>query len=211
MMKTKTFTAPMELKKDGEPGEFKAIFATLNVIDHDRDVTVSGAFKEQPTIVEPWNHGWNLPAGKGVIKADSKKAWIEGQFFLDTEAGKENYTTVKNLGDLVEWSYTFNIEDADRGLFDGEEVNFLRSLDVVGVAPVTRGAGIGTQTITIKSLDELKKWTDDVKDEAGDGKSRDGDQETSGDDEDEAGDGKSRDIELMRTRIDILEIELLED
>lgn len=149
-MKQKTFTAPIVLKADGQSGEFTAIFATLNVIDHDGDVTIPGAFREQPAIVEPWNHSWNLPAGKGVIKADNDKVWIEGQFFLDTEAGRENYQTVKNLGDLAEWSYTFNVLEQGSGDFEGEQVNFLRKLDVVGVSPVTRGAGINTQTVNIK-------------------------------------------------------------
>ena len=45
-MPKKTFTAPLELKADGQPGEFKAVFSTLNVIDLDKDVTVPGAFPE---------------------------------------------------------------------------------------------------------------------------------------------------------------------
>lgn len=149
-MKRKIFTAPLELKQDGEPGEFRAVFATLNVMDLDEDVTPPGAFSEQPVIVEPWNHQWTLPAGKGVVKADDKEAWIEGRFFLDTDVGQENYQTVKNLGDLAEWSYTFDILEADSGVFEGNQVRFLRRMDVVGVSPVSRGAGIDTRTVAIK-------------------------------------------------------------
>lgn len=150
-MKRKIFTAPLELKQDGEPGEFRAVFATLNVMDLDEDVTPPGAFSEQPVIVEPWNHQWTLPAGKGVVKADDKEAWIEGRFFLDTDVGQENYQTVKNLGDLAEWSYTFDILEADSGVFEGNQVRFLRRMDVVGVSPVSRGAGIDTRTVAIKT------------------------------------------------------------
>jgi len=187
-MEKKTFTAPIQLKAegDGEPGEFIAVFATLNVIDHDGDVTVPGAFDEQNVIVEPWNHGWTLPAGKGVIKADDEKAWVEGRFFLDTEVGQENYKTVKNLRDMAEWSYTFNIMERSDGMLEDQKVHYLRKLDVIGVSPVTRGAGIDTHTVAIK------------------GKNPD-------DDEGEAGDGKPSGVDTERIRIDIAEIELLED
>jgi len=149
-MKRKTFKAPMRLKQEDDAGGFMAVFSTLNVIDLDGDVTVPGAFDDQPVIVEPWNHSWNLPAGKGIIKSDEEKAWVEGEFFLDTEAGRENHQTVKNLGELAEWSYTFDVLEEGKGDFNGETVNFLRKLDVVGVSPVTRGAGIDTRTIVIK-------------------------------------------------------------
>lgn len=148
----KTYKAAMEFKADGEPGEFRATFATLNVIDLDQDVTVPGAFEEgQEVIVEPWNHSWDLPAGKGAIHADDSKAWIDGVFFLDTEAGRENYRTVKNLGSLAQWSYTFKVESASHGEFESQDVQFLEKLDTIGVSPVTRGAGLETRTELIKS------------------------------------------------------------
>ena len=160
-MPKKTFTAPLELKADGEPGEFKAVFSTLNVVDLDEDVTEPGAFENQETVVEPWNHGWTLPAGKGVIKSNDREAWIEGQFFLDTEVGKENYQTVKNLGPLAEWSYTFDIVEVGFGKFNDRDVRFLKKLDVVGVSPVTRGAGIDTRTTGIKGTTQDNQANDD--------------------------------------------------
>jgi len=151
-MTKKVYTAPLTFKQDGEPGEFKAVFATLNVKDLDGDVTIPGAFSDgQAVIIEPWNHGYELPAGHGKIYANNESAWIEGRFILDTETGRENYQTVKALGDLVQWSYTFNVLDQGPGDFEGEQVNFLRALDTIGVAPVTRGAGLNTRTLAIKS------------------------------------------------------------
>jgi hypothetical protein len=41
-MNQKIFRAPIELKADGEEGEFIAVFSTLNVIDHHIDVTLPG-------------------------------------------------------------------------------------------------------------------------------------------------------------------------
>lgn len=148
-MKKKVFISPVEL---GEPGEFKAVFSTLNVIDHDGDVTLPGAFTDGEKVrISYWGHRWeDLPVGKGIIHADDERAWVEGKFFLDTEAGSETYKTVKNLGELQEWSYGFDVLEADKGVFEGEEVTFLKKLSVHEVSPVLLGAGIGTQTLYMK-------------------------------------------------------------
>ena len=151
-MEQKIFRAPMVLKVDGQEGEFTAEFATLNTIDHDNDVTRPGAFHDgQETLIEPWNHNYGvLPVGKGVIHEKDDKAIIEGKFFLDTQSGLEHYRVVKSLGPLQEWSYTFEVEKASQGQFEDQDVQFLEKLDVWGVAPVTRGAGIDTRTTDIK-------------------------------------------------------------
>lgn len=150
--KHKTFRGRVELKDDGEEGTFRSVFATLNVIDHDGDVTPTGAFTEgQEVVVEGWNHDYGLPPGKGVIHSDEKEAWIDGCFFLQTDQGRNHYNTLKALEGLEEWSYTFSIEEGKPGQFEGEDVYFLNALDVWGVAPVTRGAGIGTRTVALKN------------------------------------------------------------
>lgn len=171
-MEKKTFRGPLEIKADSEQGEFKATFSKLNVKDHDGDVTVPGAFTEgQEVIVEGWNHDYRLPVGKGAIHSDKEKAWIDGQFLLDTQVGREHYLTVKALGGIVEWSYTFNVQESSADTRDGERVRVLKKLDVWGVAPVTRGAGIGTQTTAIKSSKSDGDGDNSAEDEAGNGKS----------------------------------------
>lgn len=151
-MKQKTFTAPIELKADGKQGEFTAVFSTFNVIDHDFDVTLPGAFTEGQNVrIAYWGHRWqDLPVGRGVIHQDEEKAWVEGQFFMDTEAGRETYLTVKGLGELQEWSYGFDVIEADWGTFNEQDVQFLKKLKVHEVSPVMLGAGIGTGTTDIK-------------------------------------------------------------
>lgn len=167
-MEQKIFRAPIELKADGEEGAFTAVFATLNVRDWHGDVTEPGAFEDgKETVVEPWNHGWSLPAGKGVIRSDGEKAWIDGRFFVDTESGRETYRTVKNLGALAEWSYSFDILESGDSELDGQRVRVLRKLDVAGVGPVTRGAGIDTRTVMIKQKEQAADGDDG---EAEDGK-----------------------------------------
>ena len=181
-MGQKVYRGPIELKNGEVEGAFTAVFATLNVIDLHGDVTEPGAFNDgQEVVIEPWNHSWTLPAGKGTIQSDDREAWIDGRFFLDTQAGQENYRTVKNLGPLAEWSYSFDILESGEGEFENQRVRFLRQLDVVGVGPVTRGAGIDTRTVDIKQRE--------IEDQAG-------------------GAVASKSSDLMM-KIDVLEIEIM--
>jgi HK97 family phage prohead protease len=195
-MKQKVFTAALKLKEAGEgveEGEFSAVFSTLNVKDLHDDVTVPGAFTDgQEVVIEPWNHGWTLPVGKAAIRADEKEAKVEGRFFLDTSGGLDHYRTVKNLGGLAQWSYTFDVLRADTGQHNGETVQFLRKLDVVGVGPVTRGAGIDTRTVGIKQAD--KEPPEKKEPDSGEGEAPD--------------QGKpSGVVRVTRTRIDLIELE----
>jgi uncharacterized protein YdaT len=153
-MEKKTYRGRLQFKADADKtGEFAAEFATLGVIDHDQDVTEAGAFQDgQETMIEAWNHNYGqLPVGKGVIHERDDKAVIEGAFFMDTQGGQEHYKVVKALADLGEWSYTFEILDSGGGKFEDQDVRFLRKLDVWGIAPVQRGAGIDTRTVDIKT------------------------------------------------------------
>ncbi|MFO7743379.1 MAG: HK97 family phage prohead protease, partial [Anaerolineae bacterium] len=220
-MAQKIFRAPIELKAEGEEGAFKSVFAKFNVVDLDGDVTEPGAFRDgQEVVVEGWNHDYGLPPGKGVIHSNDEEAWIDGRFFLDTTAGKDHYLTLKALEGLEEWSYTFDIEEAGRETRDGVEVRLLQSLDVWGVAPVTRGAGIGTRTVTLKGAagltdDEVERLKTLLKEQQG---AKDGASVEEGDegevDAGEAGDGKPGDKpsgtppSLMQVAIDIAETEL---
>lgn len=144
----------VELKIDGDAGTFRATIATLNVIDKDGDVTVPGAFRKgQEVRIAQWGHNWGaLPVGKGVIGADDHTAWVDGQFFLDTEHGKQTYLTVKGLGDLQEWSYGYYPAKYSYGEFEKQQVRFLEDLDSIEASPVMLGVGEGTGTDMIKGL-----------------------------------------------------------
>lgn len=143
----------IELKAD-QPGAFSAVFATLNVIDHDGDVTVPGAFKDgAEVIIGSWGHKTSdLPVGKGIIRTSPTEATVDGEFFLDTGPGKDTYQTVKNLGALGEWSYVFSVTKQSFGEQGGRPVRFLEGLQVYSVDPVLAGAGIDTRTTAIKSF-----------------------------------------------------------
>lgn len=152
MKPTKTFRLS-DFKTEGDAGSFRATIATLNVIDKDDDVSLPGAFKVgQEVKIAPWGHNWgDLPVGKGVIGADETHAWVDGQFFLETDAGMQTYLTVKAMGGLQEWSYGYQVEEYSFGLFEGQQVRFLKGLNVIEASPVMIGAGEGTGTDRIKS------------------------------------------------------------
>ena len=147
-MNTKRYTGKLQVKSKAQ-GLVEAVFATLNVPDLDGDVTIPGAFGRQTTVIESWNHGHGLPVGRGTISERGNEAILDGQFFLDTRAGKDHFNTLLALGEKVEWSYTFNIVDAAPR--DTGKGLILKRLDVVGVGPVTRGAGIATRTLVLKA------------------------------------------------------------
>jgi HK97 family phage prohead protease len=145
--------------EDGAPeGSFTATFATLNTPDLDNDLTVPGAFQEgQAVRITQFGHNWyDLPVGRGIIHADATRAWVDGQFFTDTDMGQQTYLTIKNLGELAEWSYGFDIKEWSIGEFEGQQVRFLRALDVFEVSPVLLGAGVDTGTDDIKAGSRAK-------------------------------------------------------
>lgn len=203
MPQKKTYRAQIEFKADAdETGEFEAVFSTFDVIDHHGDVTRRGAFHDgQETLIEPWNHDWGLPVGKGVIRQDDEKAWVEGKFFLETQAGVDHYQVAKSLGSILEWSYTFDIEESRRGQFEEQDVRYLEKLDVWGVSPVTRGAGIDTGTRFIKNQPGSGEESPDESQNSG---GEEGQDPATSDEDEAVEDGKSSDAELMRLYVEIV-------
>lgn len=151
--------------KDADLGQVQAVFSTLGVVDLDGDVTEPGAFTDGAKVrISAYGHtswGGALPVGKGTIRTEGDEAILDGQFFLDTTAGRDTFTVVKELGELQEWSYGFDIVEAGYGMQDDREVRFLKALAVHEVSPVLLGAaGPGrTRTIGAKSA---QKFTDEA-------------------------------------------------
>lgn len=143
--------------KAGDSGEVTAVFSTFNVGDHDGDVTLPGAFQAgAPVRISAYNHGSSigpiLPVGKGKIRVTEEAAIMEGKFFMDTAHGRDTFLTIKEMGELQEWSYAYDILDSEMGTFDGDDVQFLKKLTVNEVSPVLLGAGIGTRTLSAKGV-----------------------------------------------------------
>jgi hypothetical protein len=142
--------------KDTDRGEVAAVFSTLApAIDSDGDVTLREAFEDGgEVLLSSYQHGsWSgsLPVGKGRIRTTSTEAIVEGRFFLDTTAGRDTFTVVRELGSRQQWSFGFDILDSEDGVFDGRKVRVLKRLKVHEVSPVLIGAGVNTRTLATKS------------------------------------------------------------
>ena len=159
-METKTFRL-----KDATigKGEFTAVFATMNVIDSQNDMTLNGAFGDQRVIISGYGHAsWNggldaLPVGKGRIFERGDDAIVEGQFFLNTQAGQETFKTIQAVGDLQEFSYALPEIESEMKTIDGKTVRFLKKIRVGEVSPVLLGAGVRTRLLDIKADDSEGK------------------------------------------------------
>jgi HK97 family phage prohead protease len=145
----------LELKAD-EPGALRAVFSTFDVRDKDRDVTLKGAFEDGASVRLLPAHDWaHYAIGRGVITTDARQAVFNGHFNLNTTAGRDWYESIKDVADMQEFSYGFDVLDWSAGEFDGEPVRFLRKIRVHEVSPVTLGAGEATRVLSIKSASGL--------------------------------------------------------
>jgi HK97 family phage prohead protease len=153
----------LELKSETE-GKVSAVFSVFNSLDSDGDVVLPGSIKsgfKSGSVPMVWAHKWDMPIGKGSIESDGDKATFSGEFFMDTESGKEAYKIVKNMADMQQWSFGYRVNDAEQGkIGEGEEekdARYLKDLTVFEVSPVLVGANQDTYTMAIKSNDALIK------------------------------------------------------
>lgn len=141
--------------KNADKGEVTAVIATLNVIDKDGDVSTPETFEDgSEVLISAYQHtswGGALPVGKGTIHVTSSEVILDGQFFMDTTAGRDTFQVVKRLGLKQEWSYGYDILDAEPIKFDGQDAQLLKRVKVHEASPVLVGAGQNTRTLSAKS------------------------------------------------------------
>lgn len=150
--------------KDATKGHVTAVFATLDVVDKDGDVTVKGAFTEGAKVaISAYNHkSWEgaMPVGKGTIHEVGNEVVLDGQFFLNTTHGRDAFETIKALSDDgpgTEWSYGFDVEDSEtptQKMADNHR-RTLKRMKVHEVSPVMIGAGVGTRVTGVKGHPEF--------------------------------------------------------
>ena len=163
---------PIELKEDGDTRYLEAVFSLFDKVDSDNDITVSGALKsgyEGNKVPLVWNHDWSKVIGRGVIESDNEKAVFKG-YFLNTESGKEAYETVKQMRDMQQFSYGFQVLDSETSTATdskGDEipVRVLKDVKVWEVSPVLVGSQQNSFVQALKSgLDQFEK-EEDIEDE----------------------------------------------
>ncbi len=158
--------APIELKEDGDTRYIEAVFSLFDTIDSDNDVTKANSLRSGYTgnkVPLVWNHDWSKVIGRGIIETDNQKAVFKG-YFLNTEAGKEAYETVKAMQDMQQFSYGFQVLKSSKGTHidsKGEEVpvRMLEDVKVWEVSPVLVGA---QQNSFVQALKSGLQTFDDV-------------------------------------------------
>jgi hypothetical protein len=148
----------VEIKSE-DLGQVTAVFSTFDVLDSDGDITLKDAFQAgaEAPISQYGHTSWTgaLPVGKGRIRISGKEAILDGQFFMDTTHGRDAFLTVKQLGRLGEWSYGYQVLEADHGEIAGKPVRYLKRLGVDEFSPVLKGAGVNTRTLATKGLSPI--------------------------------------------------------
>ncbi len=157
----------IQIKDATKTGTVVAVFATMNVIDKDGDITLPGFFGKQATIMLPAHQWGHVPIGKGVIQEAGEQAVAEMKMNLDIPAAKDWHSAIMfDLAEggepLQEYSYGFTIRPggSSPGGQDASGKEAYRTLRatpdgkpgciVHEVSPVVVGAGEGTGTLSAK-------------------------------------------------------------
>lgn len=145
--------------KDADQGLVTAVISTFGVIDNDGDVTSKSTFTEgAPVVVSAYGHkSWDggLPLGKGTIRTTDSECIADLKFFLNTPHGRAAFDTIKELGDLQEWSYSLHNTLSHKAQLNGRTANFIDSTTVKECSPVLMGASIDTRTVAAKAVKQL--------------------------------------------------------
>ena len=155
-MQTKNLT----IETMDEEGKGLARIATLSAVDYDGDTYQPGAFGEQWAPILVAHNRSMIPVGKARVYEDGDGAFAELHVNLDIQAGRDWHAALKfdlAKGQPVqEWSYGYDVIDADYQVRRDGRVRVLKKLNVSEVSTVVQGAGEGTRTISIKTA-ELKE------------------------------------------------------
>lgn len=155
----------LTIKEMDEAGTGVARIAQLSSIDSDGDTYERGAFswKEgggQWVQILPAHDRRAMPLGKAWIYEEGDAALAKLHLNLDTQAGKDWHATLKfdlaKGNPVQEWSYGYQVLDADFQVRGEQRVQVLKRLDVDEISPVIRGAGVGTGTLAMKELGSIK-------------------------------------------------------
>ena len=143
--------------KDAEKGEVEAVVATYGVVDKDKDIIRKGAIEDGATVLmSRYGHDavfGNQPVGKGKIYSEGDKAIFKGKLFMGTQAGRETFEVLKEVGSWQQWSFGFRTLGAETPSDEESKAGarqILTKLDAFEVSPVIIGAGVGTRTLAVK-------------------------------------------------------------
>jgi hypothetical protein len=144
----KTLSVPLTLK-DGDVGEFEAVFSTFDVVDLDGDIVRRSAITEGQKIPLLWGHDFSSPPiATGIVHTTDKHAVVRGSF-IDSTAGRDAHATVKATAGIQELSWGFQITESNHVAIDGKTHREITGSDQYEASFVLRGAaGAGRTGVT---------------------------------------------------------------
>lgn len=152
MSDTKRLHVPFELKADGPEGRLIAAIVKFDAIDSDQDVILKSAWEPGQLLPIVPSHDWKSYAiGEGVTGHADGWGTVEGELFTDTTAGMDWYRSMKRRKSPQQWSFGFEITDAEKGTKDGKNVQFIKGLRLIEASPVLLGAQSESHLIGIKA------------------------------------------------------------
>jgi hypothetical protein len=145
--------------KDESLGIVEAVVATLNVVDHDRDVILPGAIKNGSKVkLSSYGHdvitAGASPVGLATVHVIGEQAILKGQFFMNTSRGREAFETVKALGADGEWSIGYfpsKTAPMTKVWQEKGAERLLSQIVLVESSPVFIGASPDTATVGVKA------------------------------------------------------------
>ncbi len=166
---------------DEEQGVVGAFVSVTGAVDSVKDRIIPGAYQKTLVARTPkgvWSHDWDKPVSKtlnaeellpGDDRLPSKTRdgaewpssagalYVETQFNLDTQRGREAFSDVKFYGPDQEWSIGYNVP-AGASKVDGKTgVRELSYIDLYEYSPVLFGAMSLTSTAGVKDAQEAFK------------------------------------------------------
>ncbi|MFN7709850.1 MAG: HK97 family phage prohead protease [Holosporales bacterium] len=148
-------TLPLDTKSLDDQGIFRGYASVFNVLDHQGDRVLKGAFQASlsrrmqegnvPKML--WQHDPKEPIGIWrTLREDNHGLFVEGRLLMNVRRAQEAYALLKT-GVIQGLSIGFTIEDSAR-LADG--VRYLKSIDLHEISLVTFAANQAAKVLGVK-------------------------------------------------------------
>jgi uncharacterized protein len=138
-MQTKSLD--LELKAEGDEGEFTGYGSVFDVIDSQGDRITKGAFTQSLAARMPkmlWQHNMAEPIGRWIdAREDSKGLYLRGKLTVGTSRGRDAYALIKD-GAMNGLSIGYRV--ATGGAAREGNVRVLKSVELYEVSLVTMPA-----------------------------------------------------------------------
>lgn len=158
--------------KDEARGTVEAVVMTLNEVDYGADVVLPGAIKDGSTVkISFFGHSVITegapPVGAGKVHVVGNRAILKGQYFLNTQAGREAFETVRALGPGgCEWSTGFRVTRTaplTQAWREKGAERLIAEMWLGECSPVFVAESRSTATLAVKSQDEQRELAAIVK------------------------------------------------